>query len=55
VREQIDAKVAQWRDEGKASLKPGVLFIDEAHMLDIERYRAWCWSRSRSLLAASRF
>ncbi len=36
VREQIDAKVAEWRDEGKAALVPGVLFIDEVHMLDIE-------------------
>jgi RuvB-like protein 2 len=38
VREQIDAKVAQWRDEGKATLAPGVLFIDEAHMLDLESF-----------------
>jgi RuvB-like protein 2 len=36
VREQIDAKVEQWREEGKAELVPGVLFIDEAHMLDLE-------------------
>ena len=36
VREQIDTKVAEWRDEGKAELVPGVLFIDEVHMLDIE-------------------
>lgn len=36
VREQIDAKVAEWREEGKAELIPGVLFIDEVHMLDIE-------------------
>jgi RuvB-like protein 2 len=36
VREQIDAKVAEWREEGKADLVPGVLFIDEVHMLDIE-------------------
>lgn len=38
VREQIDAKVAEWREEGKAELVPGVLFIDEVHMLDIECY-----------------
>lgn len=38
VREQIDAKVAEWREEGKAELAPGVLFIDEVHMLDIECY-----------------
>eukprot|EP00742_Colponemidia_sp_Colp-10_P001735 GILJ01001858.1.p1 GENE.GILJ01001858.1~~GILJ01001858.1.p1 ORF type:complete len:462 (-),score=97.06 GILJ01001858.1:170-1555(-) len=36
VREQIDTKVAEWREEGKADLVPGVLFIDEVHMLDIE-------------------
>jgi RuvB-like protein 2 len=36
VREQINAKVAQWREDGKAELVPGVLFIDEVHMLDLE-------------------
>merc|ERR1719298_250494 len=36
VREQIDQKVADWREEGKAEIVPGVLFIDEVHMLDIE-------------------
>lgn len=36
VREQIDVKVAEWREEGKAEIMPGVLFIDEVHMLDIE-------------------
>jgi RuvB-like protein 2 len=36
VREQIDMKVAEWREEGKATIVPGVLFIDEVHMLDIE-------------------
>ncbi|XP_035671968.1 ruvB-like 2 [Branchiostoma floridae] len=36
VREQINAKVAEWREEGKADIVPGVLFIDEVHMLDIE-------------------
>jgi RuvB-like protein 2 len=36
VREQINAKVAEWREEGKAEIVPGVLFIDEVHMLDIE-------------------
>merc|ERR1719313_3257604 len=29
VREQIDLKVAEWREEGKAEIVPGVLFIDE--------------------------
>ncbi|CAO2822104.1 unnamed protein product [Amaranthus hypochondriacus] len=36
VREQIDTKVAEWREEGKAEIVPGVLFIDEVHMLDTE-------------------
>lgn len=36
VRDQIDQKVAEWREEGKAEIVPGVLFIDEVHMLDIE-------------------
>ncbi|XP_075245109.1 ruvB-like 2 [Convolutriloba macropyga] len=36
VRDQINAKVAEWREEGKADIVPGVLFIDEVHMLDIE-------------------
>jgi len=38
VREQINAKVTEWREEGKAEFIPGVLFIDEVHMLDIECY-----------------
>lgn len=29
MREQINAKVAEWREEGKAEIVPGVLFIDE--------------------------
>ncbi|KYQ92129.1 AAA ATPase domain-containing protein [Tieghemostelium lacteum] len=36
VREQINQKVAEWKEEGKAEIVPGVLFIDEVHMLDIE-------------------
>ncbi|KIY50528.1 DNA helicase [Fistulina hepatica ATCC 64428] len=36
LRNQIDTKVAEWREEGKAEIIPGVLFIDEVHMLDIE-------------------
>lgn len=36
IREQIDGKVAEWREEGRATLVPGVLFIDEVHMLDME-------------------
>jgi len=36
VRDQINTKVAEWREEGKAEIVPGVLFVDEVHMLDIE-------------------
>ncbi|KAE8209463.1 hypothetical protein CF327_g6552, partial [Tilletia walkeri] len=36
LREQINVKVSEWREEGKAEIVPGVLFIDEVHMLDIE-------------------
>ncbi|ETI24105.1 RuvB-like helicase 2 [Cladophialophora carrionii CBS 160.54] len=38
VRDQINTKVGEWREEGKAEIIPGVLFIDEVHMLDIECY-----------------
>lgn len=36
VRDQINVKVGEWKEEGKAEIVPGVLFIDEVHMLDIE-------------------
>merc|ERR1712147_575014 len=36
VRDQINGKVAEWREEGKAEIAPGGLFIDEVHMLDME-------------------
>lgn len=36
VRQQIDEKVCDWKESGKADIIPGVLFIDEVHMLDIE-------------------
>jgi len=36
VRDQIDQKVSEWREDGRAEIVPGVLFIDEVHMLDIE-------------------
>lgn len=36
IRNQINTKVGEWREEGKAEIIPGVLFIDEVHMLDIE-------------------
>ncbi len=40
IRRKVDEQVKQWIDEGKAELVPGVLFIDDAHMLDIE---AWAF------------
>ncbi|CAO3591240.1 unnamed protein product [Absidia cylindrospora] len=36
VRDQINTKVSEWRQEGKAEIDLGVLFLDEVHMLDIE-------------------
>ena len=38
IREKVDETVKQWVEEGKAVLVPGVLFIDECHMLDIEAF-----------------
>lgn len=50
VREQIDSKVAEWREEGKAEIVPGVLFVDEVHMLDIECF-SWLNRALESSLA----
>lgn len=36
VRDSINTKVSEWKETGKAEIVPGVLFIDEVHMLDIE-------------------
>ncbi|KAH0789565.1 RuvB-like 2 [Histomonas meleagridis] len=36
IRDHVDKQVEQWQDEKRAELIPGVLFIDEVHMLDIE-------------------
>lgn len=36
VRSQINTRISEWQNEGKAVLTPGVLFIDEVHMLDLE-------------------
>jgi len=38
VREAVDAQVKQWVDAGRAKILPGVLFIDETHLLDIEAF-----------------
>ncbi|MEM1612480.1 MAG: RuvB-like helicase [Desulfurococcaceae archaeon] len=38
VRRDVDETVKKWLDQRKAELVPGVLFIDDAHMLDIEAF-----------------
>mgnify|MGYP001772528959 CR=1 FL=1 len=38
IRKQVDDYVRKLIDEKKAELLPGVLFIDDAHALDIESY-----------------
>ncbi|MEM1628119.1 MAG: RuvB-like helicase [Desulfurococcaceae archaeon] len=38
VRKQVDETIKKWIDEKKGELIPGVLFIDDAHMLDIESF-----------------
>jgi len=38
IRKRVDETVKNWIEEGKATLIPGVLFIDECHMLDIEAF-----------------
>ncbi|ELP93911.1 ruvB family DNA helicase, putative, partial [Entamoeba invadens IP1] len=36
IRSRIDERVREWVSTGKAEIVPGVLFIDEVHMLDLE-------------------
>jgi len=38
VRKSVDEQVKKLIEEGKAELVPGVLFIDDVHMLDIEAF-----------------
>ena len=38
VRQRVDEMVKRWVDEGHAEIIPGVLFIDDVHMLDIEAF-----------------
>jgi len=38
VRREADSFVKKIVDEGKAELMPGILFIDDAHLLDIESF-----------------
>ena len=38
VRKSVNSQVKKWIDSGKAEILPGVLFIDDAHMLDLEAF-----------------
>ncbi len=38
LRRQVDESVKKLIEEGKAELVPGVIFIDDVHMLDIEAF-----------------
>jgi len=36
IREAVDQKINEWREQERAFVIPGVLFIDEIHVLDLE-------------------
>ncbi len=38
IRLQVDKQVKEWVDSGKAFIHPGVLFIDDSHLLDLEAF-----------------
>ncbi|OAG31798.1 RuvB-like protein 2 [Nematocida displodere] len=38
IRENVDATMREWVEEGRGVLRSGVLFINESHMLDAECY-----------------
>ncbi len=38
VRQAVDEQVKEWIEQGMAELIPGVLFIDETHLMDIELF-----------------
>jgi len=38
IRQEVDELVKNWIEEKRAEIIPGVLFIDEVHMLDIEAF-----------------
>ena len=38
IRAMVDEEVKRMVDEGRAYIHPGVLFIDDAHMLDLEAF-----------------
>lgn len=38
IRTAVDQQVKEWVDEEKAFIHPGVLFIDDSHLLDLEAF-----------------
>ena len=38
LRNKVDSQVKEWVESGKAEIKPGVLFIDECSILDVEAF-----------------
>jgi TBP-interacting protein len=38
IRMAVDQQVKEWIDNGKAFIHPGVLFIDDSHLLDLEAF-----------------
>lgn len=38
IRVAVDQQVKDWVDTGKAFIHPGVLFIDDSHLLDLESF-----------------
>ncbi len=38
IRMAVDQQVKEWVDSGKAFIHPGVLFIDDSHLLDLEAF-----------------
>lgn len=38
IRSAVDQQVKTWVDKGKAFIHPGVLFIDDSHLLDLEAF-----------------
>ena len=44
VREQINAKVAEWREEGKAEIVPGVCCVPVVLSIKIWfcQFKIWC-------------
>ncbi len=38
IRKSVNSTVKKWLEEGKGEIVPGVLFIDDAHLLDLEAF-----------------